>query len=128
MIRQIRSIREGDKAIGPFSYLNNISSSLPPLSANTESELRNFDNILRLYEYRALVAFRDVSTQFETDIQSGISWGDAFNRNALAIVEASKDHCSFFIASLFQESVAKVEDPACKAALERLLLVFGLSF
>lgn len=125
LVSQVREVRAGRPAVGTLKYLEEapLEGKVDVLATAGKPEL--------------LVAlFRDRARRFAWDLEArmseamdgkGMGFDDALNFNHVAAYKACQVHSLYIMARNFQNAIADfVTDPACKAAVNRLLELFVL--
>ena len=67
----------------------------------------SFAKLQAVFRHRALTTCAQTSADFEALIESGKTWGEAFNASAVSLVEMSRAHCWLLMLDLFVDSVKK---------------------
>jgi len=91
----------------------------------TQEQYLDFNNLVKLFELRSLVAIARAGQVLEA-AQHSMSSHQAWNHSARQLYTATKCHVRYFIISKFAAVIKETKDISCKSALSRLCCLFGL--
>lgn len=133
LIKAYDSAISGQPTPGPCSYLTKLKNNsnaidCSPSPCQSIDDFYDPQNIIHLYEYRALVALSTVAEEYKSLRNQGFSFDQAWNECAVELVNAVRAHCLTFMLQCFFDQVKQVDDSECAKVLRNLCCFFGLSY
>jgi len=83
--------------------------------------------LLRLFEFRSLVAIDRSGRQFDAALKRTGKFEEAFNACALALATTAQSHCQYFALRNFAAQVRRQKDAGVARAMGALCALFALS-
>jgi len=122
LVRAAQAANQKKPIAGSVKYL----AEEVPNPDFTEKGLRNLDNVVSAFRWRARSSTFKVAAQFQQRLSAGEQFDIAWNNCAVALVKAAEHHCFYVMLSNFASGVKAAKDAAVKKVLERLALHFAL--
>eukprot|EP01083_Nonionella_stella_P158539 516178_1 len=110
-----------------FSYLRPNATSTPPPVVTTVDQLTDPTTIKAIMHVRAREAVYAAVDAMDDDLANGINWSESMKRNAILLVNAAKEHVTYFLMEIFYDAIDNLEDSESKAVLWKLVSMFGLA-
>ena len=98
-----------------------------PRAATTPDEARDIDHLLRLFEFRSLVAIERSGRQFDAALKRTGKFEEAFNACALALATTAQSHCQYFALRNFAAQVRQQKDAGVARAMGAMCALFALA-
>ncbi|XP_048345909.1 peroxisomal acyl-coenzyme A oxidase 1 isoform X1 [Sphaerodactylus townsendi] len=129
LIKSYTQVSSGQLVSGMVSYLNDLPGQrIQPQQVAARPATLHINNptsLVEAYKLRAsrLVEFAAKNLQAELNRRSK---EDAWNRTSVDLVRASEAHCHYVVVKLFTAKVSEIGDPATRAVVNNLCLLFAL--
>jgi len=120
LVRSVESIRKKQPVSGVVKYLEG-EERKPDFS-----RLRDLSTLVDAFRWRARQSAFYATEQFERSIAAGDAFDVAWNKNAVELVQAAENHCSYVLVLTFATELEKFKDADIKRVLNLLALHFAL--
>jgi len=120
LVRSVEAIRKKQPVSGVVKYLEG-EEQKPDFS-----RLRDLPTLINIFRWRARRSAFAATEQFEKSLKSGLAFDTAWNNNAVELVQAAENHCSYVLLLTFATELNKFKDADVKRVLGLLALHFAL--
>ncbi|XP_060620629.2 peroxisomal acyl-coenzyme A oxidase 1 isoform X1 [Anolis sagrei] len=130
LIKSYKQASSGQLLSGMVSYLNDLPGQhiLPHQVAGrpTALHINNPSSLVEAYKLRASRLVEFAAKNLQAELNRRRSKEDAWNRTSIDLVRASEAHCHYVVVKLFTAKLSEIGDPAVRAVLNNLCLLYAL--
>ncbi|XP_061472228.1 peroxisomal acyl-coenzyme A oxidase 1 isoform X1 [Rhineura floridana] len=130
LVKSYTQVSSGQLVSGMMSYLNDLPGQRiqPQQVAGRPAtvHINNPSSLVEAYKLRASRLVEFAAKNLQAELNRRKSKEDAWNRTSVDLVRASEAHCHYVVVKLFTAKLSEVGDPAVRAVLNNLCLLYAL--
>ncbi|KAM6468967.1 peroxisomal acyl-coenzyme A oxidase 1 isoform 2-T2 [Liasis olivaceus] len=130
LVKSYTQVSSGQLVSGMMSYLNDLPGQhIQPqhvAARPTTLHINNPSSLVEAYKLRASRMVEFAAKNLQAELNRRKSKEDAWNRTSIDLVRASEAHCHYVVVKLFTAKLSEIGDPAVRAALNNLCLLYAL--
>ncbi|KAL8163195.1 UNVERIFIED_CONTAM: Peroxisomal acyl-coenzyme A oxidase 1 [Gekko kuhli] len=130
LIKSYTQVSSGQLVSGMVSYLNDLSGQrIQPQQVAARPAALHINNpasLVETYKLRASRLVEFAAKNLQGELNRRRSKEDAWNRTSVDLVRASEAHCHYVVVKLFTAKMSEIGDPAARAVVNNLCLLFAL--
>uniref|UniRef100_A0A8D0EEH3 Acyl-coenzyme A oxidase n=1 Tax=Salvator merianae TaxID=96440 RepID=A0A8D0EEH3_SALMN len=129
LIKSYTQVSSGQLVSGMMSYLNDLPGQrIQPqqVAARPALHINNPSSLVEAYKLRASRLVEFAANNLQAELNRRKSKEDAWNRTSIDLVRASEAHCHYVVVKLFTAKLSEIGDPAVRAVLNNLCLLYAL--
>ncbi|XP_053155313.1 peroxisomal acyl-coenzyme A oxidase 1 isoform X1 [Hemicordylus capensis] len=130
LVKSYTQVSSGQLVSGMMSYLNDLPGQRiqPQQVAGrpTAVHINNPSSLVEAYKLRASRMVEFAAKNLQAELNRRRSKEDAWNRTSVDLVRASEAHCHYVVVKLFTAKLAEIGDPAVRAVINNLCLLYAL--
>ncbi|XP_015269972.1 PREDICTED: peroxisomal acyl-coenzyme A oxidase 1 isoform X4 [Gekko japonicus] len=130
LIKSYTQVSSGQLVSGMMSYLNDLPGQrIQPQQVAARPATLHINNpasLVETYKLRASRLVEFAAKNLQAELNRRRSKEDAWNRTSVDLVRASEAHCHYVVVKLFTAKISEIGDPATRAVVNNLCLLFAL--
>ncbi|CAI5766069.1 peroxisomal acyl-coenzyme A oxidase 1 isoform X1 [Podarcis lilfordi] len=130
LVKSYTQVSSGQLVSGMMSYLNDLPGlRIQPqqvAARPTAVHLNNPSSLVEAYKLRASRLVEFAAKNLQAELNRRKNKEDAWNRTSVDLVRASEAHCHYVVVKLFTAKLSEIGDPAVRAVLNNLCLLYAL--
>uniref|UniRef100_A0A670IFA0 Acyl-coenzyme A oxidase n=1 Tax=Podarcis muralis TaxID=64176 RepID=A0A670IFA0_PODMU len=130
LVKSYTQVSSGQLVSGMMSYLNDLPGlRIQPqqvAARPTAVHINNPSSLVEAYKLRASRLVEFAAKNLQAELNRRKSKEDAWNRTSVDLVRASEAHCHYVVVKLFTAKLSEIGDPAVRAVLNNLCLLYAL--